>query len=81
MRSVLRRVLLCIGLPIMITHGAYHAVGCASALKALDEYDSPQDNADLKRCRNEGRAAKEAGADKFQAFDAYEACTRDAGLR
>ncbi len=81
MSAVIRRMFLFIVVPMLITHAAYSVVGCASALKALDEYDSPQDGADLKRCRNAGRAELDAGSSKYRAYDVYEACTREAGLR
>jgi hypothetical protein len=72
---MLRRVLLLIFAPVLFGHG------CASALKNLDDLNNPADDIALKRCREEARAAKDAGADASAAYAAYYDCTKDAGLR
>lgn len=77
----LQRVLVCIGLPIMLTHAAYNLAGCASVLRHIDEVNEPADDDALKRCRKEMRVARDAGADASDAFHTYYDCTVDAGLR
>jgi len=78
---MLQRAFLLIGIPIMLTHAAYNLAGCAGVLPAIDEVNDPQDDNDLKRCRQEMRAAKDAGADAGEAYRVYYDCTVEAGLR
>jgi hypothetical protein len=55
--------------------------GCATWLKAVDDYNNPADDAALKKCRDEGRKARDADAGAEQAYGVYFECTKDAGLR
>jgi hypothetical protein len=80
----MRRFLLAIGLPILITHAAYSFVGCAhlaQGLKDVDEVNDPSDDAKLAACRKLGREAKADGASPADAYALYYDCTEDAGLR
>lgn len=54
--------------------------GCG-LLRSVDSVNEPADDATLKRCREEARAAKDGGASKEAAYKAYYDCTVDGGLR
>lgn len=56
-------------------------IACSSAIKTVDQVNDPSDDVALKNCREEGRAAREAGADKDAAYGVYFDCTKEAGLR
>lgn len=60
---------------------ALSASACGAGFVTFDELNNPSDDAALARCRNEARAAKDAGADAQDAYDRYHRCTQDAGLR
>ena len=81
MISVLRRVLLFVAIPIMLTHAAYQVTGCSSVLKEIESVNDPKDDVALSDCRKAMREAKDAGADAAEAFRAYFDCTVEAGLR
>lgn len=55
-------------------------LACVDALKLHDELNNPADDKALLECRGRGRAAVEAGVDKYRAFDIYDECTREAGF-
>lgn len=82
MRASLRKLRPLVLLAIMASVQAVYAVtGCASVAKTIDDVNDPSDDLELKKCRNEGRAARDAGADGSAAVEVYIACTRDGGLR
>ncbi len=66
---------------VFVAAGQVLGFGCANTLKNVDELSNPADDGALKRCRNLGRAALDAGSSNYRAFDVYEECTREAGLR
>lgn len=78
----LKRVALLVLVPCAIGQAALvcSASGCGSALRAFDEVNDPADDKALRDCRNAGRAALEAGASNYRAFDVYDDCTKEAGF-
>lgn len=57
------------------------ALACGSAFRFWDDINEPRDDVALEDCRNRGREARDAGSSPYRAFDIYEECTREAGLR
>jgi hypothetical protein len=78
---MLRRFLLIIAMPIMITHAAYQSTGCAEWLRNVDELSDPSDDKKLSDCRKLARDAKADGSTGEDAYRAYYECTKDGGLR
>jgi hypothetical protein len=76
--AAIKRLALACVVALGLTQGP---AACGSALRSFDEVNNPDDDSHLTRCRNAGRAAREAGAEPDDAFDTYVECTREAGLR
>ena len=72
------RTTLAFTLPFMVATVLVQASGCGWTLK---EYSNPNDDTTLAKCRALGRAAKADGSTPDQAWNIYDLCVRDAGLR
>jgi hypothetical protein len=53
---------------------------CGASLRDFDEINDPADDKALRDCREEGRAALDAGKTPEEAFRIYDHCTRGAGF-
>jgi hypothetical protein len=60
---------------------ATQEAGCGAGLRSFDEINDPSDDEALRECRQQGRAALDAGRTPEEAFRVYERCTQDAGFR
>ena len=56
-------------------------MGCAAIMSLFDDVNQPEDDVKLKKCRDEGRAAADAGSSPHRAYDIYTECKKDAGLK
>ncbi len=78
---MIRKFLLGIFVPVLLAHLAVQGVGCASALKEIESFTDPNDDAKLSACRKLARDMKADGGDASSAYAAYYGCTEEAGLR
>ncbi len=78
---MIRRFIMAVFLPVVIARGFMQLTGCASALKEVESFNDPSDDAKLSKCRKEGREAKAATDSGAAGGRAYEACMQDAGFR
>lgn len=83
--SKIKGWLLACALPIAMGSALVHIEGCAGLLRDVESVSNPADDANLSRCRAVGRDAAAHGDGSREAresaFDAYDRCVRDAGLR
>lgn len=77
----LRRVVVSTVLSWLLGQGIVNAVGCGPLMREIDSVNEPSDDVALKDCRQRAREAKEAGASKYRAYNVYEDCTIEAGIR
>lgn len=60
---------------------SFSFAACGSVMSFWDDVNEPGDDVALETCRNRGRAALDGGSSGYRAYDIYEECTYEAGLR
>ena len=75
--AALQRLGLASLMALIMTQGP----ACGDKMRGFDDVNDPSDDRALRDCRYQGRAALDGGSSAHRAYDVYETCTRDAGLR